>query len=311
MKKNSLLTAIAFVIAITMVAFSSCCDHYYEIIVPPATEKVAVKFSSNIVTMGSNLRMAGNTWDAEDAIGVYMLEKESTTEVENTSNVEYITETGGQTSAFKAKDKIIYYPDNDSEVRFMSYYPYKESIIDAVYKVDISTQTNQSSIDFLYSFNIGKTYKKTTASSVIPLVFDHKLTKVLINVKPGTGLATSDIDDINVYFSGLNTTADFNLKNGTLSNPSNTKNITPLTVMPVSGYTFSSESIILPMATIPTGAKIVFELLNGSIFIWDFNMTLNAATKYTYNVTINRTGIEVEATINDWINGGDADVNAE
>ena len=311
MRKRVLVATTLFVAGI--MSFVSCCNHNEDIqTTVPSIDRKAVQFSSNIVKMAPATRAAGNTWDSNDFIGVYMLEKESTDVVEGMANVHYITTAGGEAGKFVANDEIIYFPDNGTEVRFMAYYPYTASVADYIYKVTVDDQSVQQAIDLLYSFNIEKSYEKTTSETVIPMAFDHQLTKIFVHVKAGAGLSSSDLEDINVYFSGLNTTADFYLKNGTLANFGNVANINLRSIAAKGGdYVASFESIILPMETILTDSKIVFTLASGSEFVWNFDTVLNPSTKYIYNVTISRSGIEVEATINDWIDGGESTVDAE
>jgi len=280
-----------------------------------------VKFSSNIITMNTpQTRAAGNTWHSSDAIGVYMYEENSLNVVEDKKNIEYYTEAGGENGDFKARSTVIYFPDDGSEVRFMAYYPYKSEVIanDNVYKVNVANQSSQKDIDLLYSFNTDAKYDKTVLNKKVLLVFDHQLTKIYVNVKAGIGLTNDDLQNIGISFAGFNTLADFNLENGGLSNPTVPAVITPYSLTAITDYAASFEAIVLPTAGIPD-AKIVFNLNNGNegtgkesdIFTWDFNNVLDKSTKYTYNVIVNRSGIVVEATINDWTSTDENEVIAE
>ena len=279
-------------------------------------EKAEVKFSSNIINTKPQARAVDDIWSPTDSIGVYMYSENATNIVEGKANIQYVTENGGNIGDFKAKGEVIYFPDNWDKVRFMAYYPYMPEVsTDYVYKVDVSNQLNQPAIDLLYSFDTDAVYDKSAINKKVSLVFDHKLTKIIVNVKAGTGVVNTDLDNLTISISELNTKANFNLENGTLSDYSNVAKITPLATIPQNDYAKGFEAIILPETSIPN-AEIVFNLNNGdpensSLYTWKFDNVLNAATKYTYNVTINRSGIVVEATINDWINGGENDINAE
>jgi len=284
----------------------------------PLTDKVAVKFSSGIITMTPASRAAGMTWNANDAIGVYMLEAGSKVVVDGMANKEYVATTGGVTGKFEANGDIIYFPDNGKQVRFMSYYPYDDNMTESnVYKVNISNQDPQAEIDLLYSFNEEILFEKTTVTNkTVPLVFKHKLTKVYIKVKAGEGLENDDLDDIEVHFSGLNTQANFDLMTGELKSPSvNDVDITPVRIADEGDHVACYEAIILPMAD-PIG-EIVFDLNNGvgenesDVFTWAFDKELKSSVKYLYNVTINRSGLIVEATIVDWTEVDTEDISAE
>ena len=307
MKKYFLFLVVA---AIATTLSLTSCSQDDDVKVP--ADKGAVKFSSNITDLNPALRAAGNSWDKDDAIGVYMLESASTNVVNGMENIEYSTSTNGANGTFTATDAVIYFPFNGDKVRFMSYYPYNEDVVTNgnLYPVNVAIQDPQSKIDLLYAFNESADFDNTNANP-IPLVFKHQLTKVIINVKAGSGLTDADLQTLTVHFSGLNTQADFGLFTGNLGTPGTIANIVPVTTSTADGYVVSYEAIILPMASAPLGSKIVFdlnedeEIIESKIFTWSFNGDeLKSSTKYTYNVTINRTGVELSATINDWTDGG-------
>jgi len=276
-----------------------------------------VKFETNITATDLATRVADNVWDAQDAIGVYVFEESSETIVEGSGNIEFITNTGGVNGTFTAKDEPIYFPDNGDKVRFMSYYPYKSQITSFTYKVDVSNQTSQSVIDLLYSFDRENAYDKTVLNRTIPLGFDHKLTKIVINVKIGDGLENSDLKNMEVLLAGLNTKADFNLLEEELSNRTAIKDIIPFKQLATKeGFYASYEAIVIPTDGTPENAKIVFDFNNvaeveSNVFSWVFQGALLGTYKYTYNVMIKRSEIIVLATINDWSDGGENDTDAQ
>ena len=317
MKKCKFL--IVAMMLITSAAVIVSCNRDKEP-VSPSDGRVEVQFSPNIILMSGLTKASGSTWDASDAIGIYMFEENSTNVVESRENIEYVTEEGGKTGSFKAANTIIYFPDNGNKVRFMAYYPYLGSVTTSgdVYPVDVTNQSSQNKIDLLYSFNEDAKYDKTTPDKKVPLVFDHQLTKVYVNIKAGEGLTDEELQGIEITFDGLNTTAGFNLKDGSLNNPSNPADIDLLRITAKEGYVASFESIVIPSNEVPV-ATIVFDLKNGNtetgiandVYTWVFNNALSKSTQYTYNVTINRSGIVVEATINDWLPTEDTEIDAE
>ena len=317
MKKYLLLPTIT---VITLIAFVACNQNESEII--PHDNRKEVNFSSNIAQIDAPLtRATGTTWAESDSIGIYMFEESVTNVVENKRNIKYITELGGKPGLFTPNDEIIFFPDNGDNVRFMSYYPYTTNVSSYVYKVDVSDQSKQSAIDLLYSFDVDTKYNKTVPGKKVPLLFDHKLTKININIKPGNGLDDDDIINTIVSFDGFNTQADFNLISGELSNADEPETIISLNKdAAADGYTVSYESIVIPVKN-PSAAKIIFDLNNedtgngtsSDLFLWKFpnDVELQSGFEYIYNVTINRSGIVVEATINEWKDGGFDDINAE
>ena len=313
MKKTKIL-ATTLLSAVIMLMVS--CKHDDDNAVISAGGKTPVSFSSNIIAMNSVGKAVGNVWEVDDKIGIYMFEEGNINVVESVENIAYITSAAGAKGDFKPTTKTIYFPDNGSKVRFMAYYPHSASVTNSIYKVDVSNQTSQKDIDLLYNFKIDASYDKTVANKKVPLVFDHKLTKVIINVKAGEGLEESDLGDIGIHIEGLSTTANFDLTTGTLSNIENVSNITPVTATAKDNYAYGCEAIVIPTTDVPSGAKIVFNLSDGEggasdVFSWNFNSLLKSGSKYTYNVTINRSGIVVDASINNWNEEGEEDIVAE
>ena len=314
MKKYRFLLAITLFASV--VAMISCtCDKSIDVFPGDRTE---VKFSSNIIIIGTYTKATGTIWEPFDTIGISMYGENDVNVVENKDNIKYVTELGGNTGDFKPAGSVIYFPDNGNKVRFMAYYPYTAGITDNTYNVNVASQSSQQAIDLLYSFDKSAKYDKTVTDNKVPLVFDHQLTKIYINVKAGEGLSNDDLQDIEVSFLGLNTKADFNLLNGNLTNQSTPAEINTLSFTTKEGYVASFEAIVLPVETTPI-AKIKFDLKNGDVelgtdsdvYTWDFDSALDKSTKYTYNVLINRSGIVVVATVNDWIATEDNEISAE
>jgi len=314
---------LAVIVIIAAVVFVTCNQDDDEN--TDSESRKEVIFSSNIVKVTPTIttRMVGNEWQSGDAIGIYMFEEASTNVVEDMKNIKYTTKTNGESGTFDAGDVTIFFPDNGDKVRFMSYYPHTESIVDETYKVNVFDQTSQSAIDLLYSFHQELKYDKKTPDKKVPLVFDHMLTKINIHVKSGEGLKNSDLDNIEIHFKGFETEADFDLVTGLLSNGTNISDITPVGISPKVDYVVSYEAIIIPTDN-PSTAKIVFDLKNGSgtegedgyigsdVFTWNFTQDeLVKGTEYTFNVTVKRSGIVVEAKINDWILDEEKPIDAE
>jgi len=317
--KKYLLTVIAIFLA---GVFTSCNQCEFD---GPSNKRAKVNFSSNIVkvTPPITTKMSGNKWESNDSIGIYMLREASIDVEDDMNNIKYTTNSNDETGIFEANDVTIFFPDNGDKVRFMSYYPYAASLTNNIYSVDVSDQTSQSKIDLLYSFDTEKKYDKKTSDKKVSLVFNHMLTKINIHIKPGEGLKNSDVENIVVHFEGFHTNADFNLFSGILSNPSNVSFIKPVSMTPIEDYVVSYEAIIIPTDN-PSDAKMVFDLQNGSgeegndgyiksdVFSWKFTENaLAQGTEYTYNVTVNRSSIVVEATINNWLPGGEESIEAK
>ena len=264
-----------------------------------------VRFSSNVVIPSyiPSSRISGHKWEPGDAIGVYMLDTDSYAVVEGNNNIMYVTKYGGITGSFVAHNDKIFFPTNERKVRFMLYHPYSDLTDGSIYKVDVTNQFHQSFIDLLYSFDASTTYDSNIEIRRIPIDFERQLAKIYINIKNGEDLQGYDLMNMKVSITGLNTKADFNLLNGKLSNLSNISPITPSVLIAGGGNVYSGEAIVIPSSEIKN-ARIVKNLNNGiGSFIWDINeSSFEKSKKYTYNITVSRSGITVESKINSWHN---------
>jgi hypothetical protein len=299
-----------FLVGIALYALFSCT--YEEIITdhvrpdPPA-QKTEVKFASSvIVPTRSGSRLLGDLWEPGDAIGMFMIEKDRYAVVEGNSNVRYYTKKSCYTCNFTATHDFIYFPENGNDVRFMSYHPYNESVKGTTYKIDVTNQSPQSALNFLYSFNPRESYDKNIEAGKVPMEFNHEMTKILINIKNGHSLQGYDLMYMKVYFTGLSTHADFNLMTGKMSNLRKASPIYPSILIAGNGNVFSAEAILIPETNLPSDAALVFEMNNGNkdVYKWNLGRSLEKGKKYTFGVTINKTGISVNTTIYNWHNVG-------
>ena len=300
MKKKLLL--LAGIVSGTL--FSCTFEEVLESTPSIPTSKTEVIFSSSIIQSNSTYsRILGENWEPGDAIGIYMLNKKDDSVVERKSNVRYVTDKGGYIGNFMAKDNSIFFPKDGSAVRFMSYYPYKESTKGTIYNIDVTNQIRQSDLDFLYSFDTSETYNKN--SEKVPMRFNRQLAKIFINVKNGEGLKGSDLMNMKVYLSGFSTNADFNLLTGKISNFTKSSLISPSVRIAGGGYVYSAEAVVIPESNIPNG-QIIFNMNNGNknkksdVYIWNLENVLGKGKSHTYNVKISNTGISVNSIIHNW-----------
>ena len=254
-------------------------------------DKVAVQFTGGISV---STRATGVAWADGDRIGIFMTGTKQPLSAdaikEGVDNVCY--QTSGS-SAFSPipNGKTIYYPI-DGNVDFYSYYPHT-TISDYKVALNVSDQTSQEAIDFMYA-------KTTGCHKSIPQVelkFNHMLSKLVLNVQPGNGLTQDDLNRLTVTIKGQNTTATFNLADGVISGEGNPANIQMKAVQIGKRY----EAILLPTAS--TIREIVFDLKNGydAPFVWKMNSDLKGGNLYNYTtVKLTRTTIDMMGTIESW-----------
>ncbi len=300
MKKKQLLGAALALIVLG----NSCKNDDYRNVGPENDGKVS--FTSSIGN-GTNTRVSGNSWDANDAIGVFMKQGAGLASP-LAVNKKYTTSGNGNFAGQGAE--IINYPETGA-VDFIAYYPYASTLSGANLPIDVTTQTNQAAIDVLYSNNATG---QTKTSGTAKLDFSHKLAKVELTVKGGTGVP--NVNGLQVVYNSINTTATMDLATGTVTGAANAKNVTAKATAGTGSQLV--EAIVIPGNY--AAKEVVFTLASGT-FKWTIpaNTSFEAGKKYTYDIQLRTgsTGNEVAVTgagtITDWtsVPGGSINVDGD
>lgn len=265
-----------------------------------------------VFTTAIQSRVSGNTWNANDEVGIYMMNAGSGIEAATAQNKKYIAQTNGTLTA--APGNGIYLPESGN-VDFIAYYPYTTSVSGNKLAVNVSDQSNPAAIDLIYSN--GTKGVAATTSTTISLGFTHQLTKVTLNVTKDETIET--LNGLGVNIKGISTEGEFNLADGTLTATAGTNNKDVAMYIDAQGTTATATAIILPTAasTDQTSLNLTFNL-NGqsfthtisdaSIFEKGKNVSFNA------NLSINNGKPVVTigaATIEDWGEKLGGDINVD
>lgn len=265
-----------------------------------------------VFTTAIQSRVSGNTWNANDEVGIYMMNAGSGIEAATAQNKKYIAQTNGTLTA--APGNGIYLPESGN-VDFIAYYPYTTSVSGNKLAVNVSDQSNPAAIDLIYS-NGTKGVAATTATT-ISLGFTHQLTKVTLNVTKDETIET--LNGLGVNIKGISTEGEFNLADGALTATAGTNNKDVAMYIDAQGTTATATAIILPTAasTDQTSLNLTFNL-NGqsfthtisdaSIFEKGTNVSFNAKLSINNGKPVVTVG---NATINNWTEKPGGDINVD
>lgn len=265
-----------------------------------------------VFTTAIQSRVSGNTWNANDEVGIYMMNAGSGIEAATAQNKKYIAQTNGTLTA--APGNGIYLPESGN-VDFIAYYPYTTSVSGNKLAVNVSDQSNPAAIDLIYS-NGTKGVAATTATT-ISLGFTHQLTKVTLNVTKDETIET--LNGLGVNIKGISTEGEFNLADGALTATAGTNNKDVAMYIDAQGTTATATAIILPTAasTDQTSLNLTFNL-NGqsfthtisdaSIFKKGTNVSFNAKLSINNGKPVVTVG---NATINNWTEKPGGDINVD
>lgn len=263
-------------------------------------------------------RAAGTAWAKSDAIGITATRADGTTLLEN---AHYLTPGGDGT--FTAADGSVFYFTDNTEVGFIAYYPWtapeklENGIIqDVLTGATNQTPANQPKIDFLFA-----TAKGSAASPDVRLQFRHCMSRLVLNFKPGEGIAA--LDDIEYWLSGIALAGTFNPQTGeavaeALGTPG-IGTIISLTVPGNAAAELSSPLILFPQQG--DDVRTLALTMRGTRYTATFQLPQNpqnnnvrellAEHSYTYNVKINNTTMTIsQATISDWSDGGSENIDS-
>lgn len=257
------------------------------------------------VTSGIQTRASGNTWDKGDGIGIF-----STDAAGTYANVEYTTASGD--GAFAPSGTTIYLPTDGSSLGFVAYYPYVALADNKTYTVDVTDQSNQAAIDLMAA--AGRTADRT--SPAVAFNFVHKLSKVEIALNPGAGMTAGELAGITVELTNQQPKATFDVTVPTMSVMPDTDAAPVDITLHTADDGRSSEGILLPNDGY-SGMALKITLSDGkSGFTWPLSESkesdkFEAGNKYLYTITVNKTALEVTATITDWTPGnGDGETGS-
>ena len=258
-----------------------------------ALQQEAMQFGSNIPAL--NLRMAGNAFEANDAIGISMTGDATAT------NVQYKTTAGGATATFAPAATGLTFAEGQT-VNFVSYYPYSANAT-----TDLAIDLTNAQTDVLYSNNLTgiKTAKDATgANHVLP--FTHKLALVsftMVGLPAGTTITSAQLE-------GIVTTSSMKIADGTLTNGTTTAT----QKLQLAAGTFA-PTIVIPATN--ANAKLVITLSDGKSYSYTFpSLALQSGKNHKFNVTLASGAItvdQVNGQISDWavVDGDDITVNPD
>ncbi|MCD8184760.1 MAG: fimbrillin family protein [Bacteroides sp.] len=244
-----------------------------------------IRFTS--IVEGPNARAAGATWAAGDEIGVYMKksgEALGTNFIVNEgSNIEYFTTNGD--GNFMPASTCLSFPDDGSKVDFIAYYPYKETINDFTYPVDVINQADPELIDLLYADGLKGIEQRSNA---LNLSFSHRLPRLVLNIRSEDG---SSLYGLAVSIFGVKTKGSFSLADGTLDIDATSGGVVEMHM--VRGEGLVAEAILLPEGNL-TGVRLVFEQAEKTKEQSLDNIKLEKGTTCTYTVNLKNGELQID-----------------
>lgn len=211
-----------FFLAVTGTLAVACSEVNENSLTDGDGQRMLRTISSGNDRFSTRLNSETSEWESGDAIGIYMFDTEDKNVLNDALNVKYTTIGEGLTVNFSSDPGIAIY---DMPTNFVAYNPHATSadVIDAtaaLYKVDISDQSNGISAHDLMWAKAANQSTESLLAGGLAFTFHHQLVLLRVNI---TNENVSDVTSVTV--GGMNTTATFNLIDGTLSNIGTQKSV--------------------------------------------------------------------------------------
>lgn len=264
----------------------------------------------------TSTRASNMVWDADDCIGISTSSAKGKT---NYINIQYKTDGSvfKPVSGAAGEDNTIYFQDT-SPTEFTAYYPYEgvngtkpgsNGVITKKLTVADQSTANLPAIDYLWA--------QQTAQSSNPKVdfqFSHRMSRIILNFKAGAGTVLPT-DGLTYTLTGLATEGTFNTVTGEAQATGTTSTLEKLPTTTTAGQP-TGTAILWPQAANSVRLQLT---LNGTTFGAALTFpsgtageALAPSTSYTFNVNVERTGIEIsKADIEDWTDGGSKDITLQ
>ena len=227
-------------------------------------------------------RAADNHWDPQDAIGVYMVNAENNSIVDEVSNYRYevIDKDNGNFSPAD-ENNTAYFPDDGTAVNVVAYYP-QGDVVENKLSLDLANQDNQPKIDLMSA----KAENASKSSPTVNLGFKHRLTKLFFKIEGDV-----KTDGINATISNQYTKIQYDILNDKLLIADENKQEIAMKYWNSNNSRFT-EAIVLPNGenNRAEDRQLTFQL-NGKIFKATIggDTEFKAGKKYIYKVKFDQT----------------------
>ena len=265
---------------------------------------------------GVQTRASGTTWGNGDAIGISTT---SNTQTQYT-NMKYTTTGDGNfthAADLGGEAEGIFFQDAMEEVTFRAYYPHmgtEDTDAGTINNVQTNDQTGQSTFDFHFATGATASKQSPTVSFNNDILagtsFTHRMTRLILNITTDkdSGFDAADVANGTYYLNGIKHCGEFDTQDGAAT-ATGDPNTDWLITAPNTG---TDNTVTYSMIFYPqTGASLTFRAtIDRQNYACTINPALEAATSYTYNIAVKKTGLEVRGTINPWIEEDGVDIPA-
>ena len=303
MKATKIISACA-----VLVALASCSNDH--VISQPGAEDTPIRIQANVgaVTTKAASDIQGSQFVNGESVNVYIYEHTtggSATYNYGTNGLVKCTADGSG----NLNPGSIFYPQNGNGIDVYGVYPISVTENQSQFSVntDQSQDANYKASDLMYA-SCQTDHRK---GSDVNLTFVHELSKVTVELIPGTGFQDTDLDNAVVKIMNTYTACSIASLDksgiGSITASAIPSDINPVKIGTWSNSTKAKMSAIVIPQTINAGDQLFEVTLDGistpykyKIPIGGNNVVFAGGKEYNYKLTIKIDGIGVTSSINNW-----------
>lgn len=268
-----------------------------------------IRFSSRINQLRS-VPYNDTQLEAGTKVGIYVVERTDANTPGNPNyggiyeNVQLEASGSGDFSS----SMLMYYPSTGNNVDFFAYHPWQADNITEVGALSFNVQADQTELENYIQSDLlwAQTLNINNSNYVVPLTFQHKLSKFEFVLKKGDGITDfMQLNKLEVLDILPGTTLD--VETGEITEATGAAvNISAFGATATTEEEASTSAAILVPQTLPINKQLIRITLGEATYTYTLPsaLVLESGKKYTFNITLNADGIEVTSTITDWIDGG-------
>ena len=300
-----------FFAAAASVMLAACSSDNEEVKV---AEKSAIRLSTQSITgltrAGKNVQLT--SFDDNEAVSIFFVENVGGTQTPSGTNVTSYTNplaytTGASGALTPAAPQ--FWPQDGNGLFIFGVYPASAVTSSTAYnatEISFSVAADQSAATGYKASDL-MTGKPTANNPVariaeVPMTFTHLLTKIDVNLTAGDGFTDAEMANAVVSILGTKPTTTFSVQSTEVTGADGT-------AAPIVAGTGAATSAIIVPQTIAADANFIQVTVGGGNYIYKLAAatTFDAKKCYTYNLTVNKTGLVLTVTtITDWVSAGDA-----
>lgn len=294
MKKN------LFVIAVATAVVTACSSDLDETsVVESCPVRLCTDGLTGITRAGQSVQLT--QFVADQQVGIFLAEDNGNgSPITSGTNVTtygqpltYVADGAGNLSNEQ------YWPQDGNGLHIFGVYPLAAATTAGAYnatgksfsvQTDQTTDANYMASDLMTGLpTYGNPVARTTAA--VPLTFTHLLTKIDVSLSTGDGFTSAELDAAVVTILGTKPSTTFNVQNATVGAASG--DATDI----IAGTGTTTSAIIVPQA-LAADASFIQVTIGGGNYIYKLPaaITFASSTKYTYNLTVNKTGLTLNGT---------------